>query len=142
MIKAANSIVTTYDPDQLKGAAASITFPAHMRVTDKRTHIDHQQLLAGFHELYFQCVHGTTLDILAVDKGGPLRKWRQWWTEPLLYTLEGRRNLFRTAFSIAMGKVVNEELVGQVAAAAGEIAWTCALITTETAIDLEDRSSH
>jgi geranylgeranyl pyrophosphate synthase len=127
---------------QLNRSEASITFPAHIRLSEKRTHIDHQQLLAGFHELYFQYVHRTSLDILAVNKHGPLRKWRAWWTEPLLYTLEGRRNLFRTAFSIAMGKVVNEELVGQVAAAAGEIAWTCALIADDMIDESSEREGH
>jgi geranylgeranyl pyrophosphate synthase len=141
MMKAASSIVTTYDPDQLK-ESPSITFPAHIRVTEKRAHIDHQQLLAGFHELYYQCVHGTTLEILAVNKRGPLRQWRQWWGEPLLYTLEGRRNLFRTAFSIAMSKVVDEELVGKVAAAAGEIAWTCALIADDMIDESSEREGH
>ncbi len=138
MIKAASSTVTTYEPDKL---TASITFPTHLRVAEKRTHIDHQQLLAGFHELYFQDVHGTTLEILAVDSS-PLRRLRRWWTEPLLYTLAGRRNLFRTAFSLAMGKLVGEASVGQVAAAAGEIAWSCALIADDMIDESDEREGH
>lgn len=142
MSKAARSSLTTYVADPLPASQPTTTITKHMLLTEARPHINHQNLLAGFHELYYQSVHGTTLDILAVSSGGPLRRWRQWWTEPLLYTLEGRRNLFRTAFSLAMGKVVNEAMVGQMAAATGEIAWTCALIADDMIDDSSEREGH
>lgn len=141
MIKTITSTVNTYDADQRSASHATVTLIPTLRVAE-RQYIDHQELLAGFHDLYFQNVHETTLNVLAVNNASPLRRWRQWWTEPLLYTLERRRNLFRTAFSLAMGKVVDDVQVGQVAAAAGEIAWTCALIADDMIDDSDEREGH
>jgi geranylgeranyl pyrophosphate synthase len=41
-----------------------------------------------------------------------------------------------------MGKLVNEAVVGQVAAAAGEIAWTCALIADDMIDQSDEREGH
>lgn len=129
--------------EQLTASQPSTTVFGNVALKEARPRINHQQFLAGFHYLYHQNVHQTTLDILAVSSpSGLLRRWRQWWTEPLLYTLEGRRNLFRTAFSLAMGKVVNKELVGQIAAAAGEITWTCVLIADDIIDESSEREGH
>lgn len=129
-------------PDQLHGATTTTVTLGRVAQPEARTHIDHEQLLNGFHELYQESVHGTTLEILAQGRGGPLKRWRRWWSAPLLYTLEGRRNLFRTAFSITMGKVVGRMSVGQLAAATGEIAWTCALIADDMIDRAAEREGH
>jgi geranylgeranyl pyrophosphate synthase len=100
--------------------------------------VDHGRLLADFRTWYRQDVHETSLELLHA-KGDSLiaRPWKGLIT-PLLYTLEHRKNLFRTGFSLCMGELVNHPEAGKVAAAAGELAWTCALIID----DLIDRSSE
>lgn len=129
-------------PDRLQGMTTTTVPLKRVAQAEARTRIDHERLLNGFQELYYESVHGTTLDILALNRGGPLRRWRRWWSAPLLYTLEGRRNLFRTAFSIAIGKVVDRMSVGQLAAATGEIAWTCALIADDMIDGAAEREGH
>lgn len=143
MSKLPSSSLIQYAADQLQGATATTTAPLERGVqAEARPHIDHQQLLNGFHELYFGSVHGTTLDILALSRWGLLKRWRRWWSAPLLYTLESRRNLFRTAFSMEMGKVINQMPVGQFAAASGEITWTCSLIADDMIDDAAEREGH
>lgn len=131
-----------YAPDQLPGAPTATIPRARVAPPGPRPRTDHQQLLEGFRDLYYESVHETTLDILALGRGGPLGRWRRWWSAPLLYTLEGRKNLFRTAFSMAMGKAVNGAPVGQVSAATGEIAWTCALIADDMIDAAAEREGH
>ena len=58
-------------------------------------------------------------------------RWRSWCGKPLLYTLAGRRNFFRSAFSHAMGELVEKPRLGHVAAVVGELTWTCTLMADD-----------
>lgn len=61
---------------------------------------------------------------------------------PVLFTLERRRNLCRTGFSLAAGDAVGDFEAGRLCAAAGEAAWTCALILDDLVDGAEEREGH
>jgi geranylgeranyl pyrophosphate synthase len=91
------------------------------------------RLLEEFADLHRGDVLDMAAELLRVHSAcAPMR----WLLVPFMYTLERRRNFFRTAFSVAAAETVGRVEEGLVAAAAGEIGWTCALIID----DLIDRS--
>jgi geranylgeranyl pyrophosphate synthase len=93
----------------------------------------HAELLAEFVRTYRLRVRDVVFEFLGLRMS---RRMLCWLLEPVVYTLERRRNLFRAAFSVAAGDAIRQQEQGVVAAAAGEIGWTCALMLD----DILDRS--
>ncbi len=61
---------------------------------------------------------------------------------PVLFTLERRRNFCRSGFSLAAGASIGDIEAGRLSAAAGEVAWTCALLLDDLVDGAEEREGH
>src|SRR6266498_2399014 len=89
---------------------------------------EHARFLSDVRRRHRPIVLALSRQVLGLEGAAPLRRWRHWWMEPLLYTLEGRTNFFRCAFAFGMAELAGHPAVGPCAATAGEIAWSCTLM--------------
>jgi geranylgeranyl pyrophosphate synthase len=104
--------------------------------------LNHNLLLQGFYDLFYQEIKRQALDLLGVSRKGWLPRCRKWLLAPFIFTLEGRKNFFRTALSVGMGDMVRQPEVGWIIGATGEIAWTCALLTDDLIDGSQEREGH
>ncbi len=102
----------------------------------------HAEFLEDLSRLFHQHVQELVIEHCGSENGNMMARYRHRLLEPVLFTLNCRRNFFRTGFSLAMGKFVGNFEVGRVAAFAGEIAWTCALLADDILDHSEEREGH
>jgi geranylgeranyl pyrophosphate synthase len=103
--------------------------------------VDPKRLLGELDALYRDQVRATACE-LADGADARDRNGEGSGHGPVLFTLEGRRNLCRTGFSLAAGDAVADFEAGRLSAAAGEVAWTCALILDDLLDGAEEREGH
>ncbi|HYP26630.1 MAG TPA: polyprenyl synthetase family protein [Blastocatellia bacterium] len=104
--------------------------------------LNHNLLLQEFYDRFHQEIRQQALDLIGVSRKGWLPRCRRWLLEPFIFTLEGRKNFFRTALSVAMGELIGKPGVGWIIGATGEIAWTCALLTDDLIDGSQEREGH
>lgn len=103
---------------------------------------DHEAFLAELSKMHGTAVIDRAVSWLRARGPLPYQRWQRSCREPLLYTLERRRNFFRAAFSHRVGELVGQPQVGEVAAVAGEITWTCALVADDIIDGSTEREGH
>src|SRR5262249_14561836 len=99
--------------------------------------INHTLFLADFRKLYEANVLPLAKAVLKADRGQPGRL-----AAPVIFTMQQRKNLFRTAFALALSPVTRKREIGPMIAAAGEIAWSCALIVDDIIDGSSEREGH
>ena len=103
---------------------------------------EHARFLSDVRRRHRPIVLALSRQVLGLEGAAPLRRWRHWWMEPLLYTLEGRTNFFRCAFAFGMAELAGHPAVGPCAATAGEIAWSCTLMLDDMVDGAHEREGR
>ncbi|HZV74204.1 MAG TPA: polyprenyl synthetase family protein [Conexibacter sp.] len=98
-----------------------------------------EALFAEFRDAYKAEVEQLAHDLLLVQRPQAVRRWL---LEPVEMTLHARRNFFRTGFALAAADAVQQRPAGRLAAAAVEIAWTCALMLDDIFDGSSEREGH
>jgi geranylgeranyl pyrophosphate synthase len=103
------------------------------------TALDEQNMLLDeFRQIYRDEVSGRIPGALGLSAPGMRGRWCAWLYEPVVYVLDGRPNMFRSAFILATAPLADPaEAVGDLAVWI-EIAWSCALMLD----DIVDNSSE
>src|SRR6266498_2983057 len=103
---------------------------------------EHARFLSDVRRRHRPIVLALSRQVLGLEGAAPLRRWRHWWMEPLLYTLEGLTNFFRCAFAFGMAELAGHPAVGPCAATAGEIAWSCTLMLDDMVDGAHEREGR
>lgn len=120
--------------------APSLSHADPLGLPSTGTHsVSEAALLKAFLHTYNAEVHEVVAEIIPFEA---LRKPRLVTLEPILYTHSRRRNLMRAGFSMASGRTVGNIQDGVIAAAVGELAWTCALVLDDILDGSAERDGH